>query len=108
MAEHQVTVDGQVRVAYAEANWGRIEDWHPDPRTLYAVGPHVDVGVYPLTLVTTMLGPARSVRAWGWELKRERQTVDGTPFRIGSPDLIVTADMSAATIGVWRHTPPQP
>ena len=38
-----------------------------------------------------MLGPARSVRAWGWDLKPERRTVDGTPFRIGSPDLIVTA-----------------
>jgi hypothetical protein len=25
-----------------------------------------------------------------------------------APDPIVTADMSAATIGVWRHTPPQP
>ena len=51
----------------------------------------VDVGVYPLTLVTTMLGPARSVRAWGWELMPDRRTIDGTPFRIGSPDLIVAA-----------------
>jgi predicted dehydrogenase len=38
-----------------------------------------------------MLGPARSVRAWGWELQPDRVTLDGTPFRIGSPDLIVTA-----------------
>jgi len=38
-----------------------------------------------------MLGRARSVRAWGWELKPDRVTVDGTPFRIGSPDLIVAA-----------------
>ena len=38
-----------------------------------------------------MLGPARSVRAWGWSLLPERTTLDGTPFRIGSPDLIVTA-----------------
>jgi predicted dehydrogenase len=51
----------------------------------------VDVGVYPLTLITTMLGPARSVRAWGWDLKPDRMAVDGTPFRIGSPDLIVAA-----------------
>ncbi len=82
---------GAVRAVYAEVNWGRIETWHPAPAPFFDVGVLVDVGVYPLTLVTTMLGPARSVRAWGWELKPERQTVDGTPFRIGSPDLIVTA-----------------
>jgi predicted dehydrogenase len=82
---------GAVRAVYAEVNWGRIETWHPAPAPFFDVGVLVDVGVYPLTLITTMLGPARSVRAWGWELKPERQTVDGTPFRIGSPDLIVTA-----------------
>ena len=82
---------GPVRAVYAEVNWGRIETWHPAPAPFFDVGVMVDVGVYPLTLVTTMLGPARSVRAWGWELMPERRTIDGTPFRIGSPDLIVTA-----------------
>jgi predicted dehydrogenase len=82
---------GPVRVVYAEVNWGRIETWHPAPAPFYDVGALVDVGVYPLTLVTTMLGPARSVRAWGWNLMPDRRTIDGTPFRIGSPDLIVTA-----------------
>ena len=38
-----------------------------------------------------MVGPARSVRAWGWDLLPDRVTVDGTPFRIGRPDLIVAA-----------------
>ncbi len=82
---------GTVRAIYAEVNWGRIESWHPAPAPFYEVGALVDVGVYPLTLVTTMLGPARSVRAWGWELKPHRVTLDGTSFRIGSPDLIVAA-----------------
>jgi predicted dehydrogenase len=82
---------GPVRAIYAEVNWGRIETWHPAPAPFYEVGAMVDVGVYPLTLVTTMLGSARSVRAWGWELSPERTTLDGTPFRIGSPDLIVAA-----------------
>ena len=27
----------RVRVAYAEANWGRIEEWHPTPQALYDV-----------------------------------------------------------------------
>jgi predicted dehydrogenase len=82
---------GTVRAIYAEVNWGRIETWHPAPAPFFAVGALVDVGVYPLTLVTTMLGPARSVRAWGWDLKPERTTIDGAPFRIGSPDLVVAA-----------------
>ena len=82
---------GQVRAVYAEVNHGRIEAWHPAPVPFFDVGVMVDVGVYPLTLVTSMLGPARSVRAWGWDLKPERTTLDGTPFRIGSPDLIVAA-----------------
>ena len=82
---------GAVRAIYAEVNWGRIETWHPAPAPFFDVGVMVDVGVYPLTLVTSMLGPARSVRAWGWELKPERTTVDGAPFHIGSPDLILAA-----------------
>jgi predicted dehydrogenase len=82
---------GPVRAVYAEVNWGRIETWHPAPAPFFDVGVLVDVGVYPLTLVTSMLGRARSVRAWGWELKPDRVTIDGDPFRIGSPDLIVAA-----------------
>ena len=80
-----------MRAVYSEVNWGRIETWHPAPAPFFDVGVLVDVGVYPLTLVTTMIGRARSVRAWGWELKPDRLTIDGTPFRIGSPDLIVAA-----------------
>lgn len=82
---------GTVRAVYAEVNWGRIETWHPAPAPFFDVGALFDVGVYPLTLVTTMLGPARSLRAWGWDLMPDRVTVAGTPFRIGSPDLIVAA-----------------
>lgn len=82
---------GAVRTVSCEVNHGRIETWHPAPIPFYDVGVLVDVGVYPLTIVTTMLGPARSVRAWGWDLLAERTTLDGTPFRIGSPDLTVVA-----------------
>jgi predicted dehydrogenase len=82
---------GTVRAIYAEVNWGRIETWHPAPAPFFEVGVLVDVGVYPLTLVTSMFGAARSVRAWGWDLRPERVTIAGTPFRIASPDLIVAA-----------------
>src|SRR5918997_2950229 len=82
---------GTIRAVYADVNWGRIERWHPAPAPFYEVGVMVDVGVYPLTLVTAMLGPARAVQAWGFELQPERVTTAGEPFRIGSPDLIIAA-----------------
>ena len=94
---------GTVRAIYADTSWGRIERWHPAPAPFYDVGPLVDVGVYPLTLVTTMLGPARSVRAWGWELLPDRETLDGNRFRIGSPDFGVTT-VELATGAVLRLT----
>jgi predicted dehydrogenase len=82
---------GTVRAIYAEVNWGRIETWHPAPAPFFDVGAMVDVGVYPLSIIATTVGPARAVRAWGWELLPNRVMVDQTPFRIGSPDLIVAA-----------------
>ncbi|HET9344873.1 MAG TPA: Gfo/Idh/MocA family oxidoreductase [Candidatus Limnocylindrales bacterium] len=94
---------GTVRAIYADVSWGRIEEWHPAPAPFYDVGPLVDVGVYPLTLATAMLGPARSVRASGWDLSPERRALDGTPFRIGSPDFIV-ATVELASGAVIRLT----
>jgi predicted dehydrogenase len=82
---------GTVRAIYADVSWGRLESWHPAPAPFYDVGALVDVGVYPLTLVTTMVGPARSIRADGWHLMPERTALDGSGFRIGNPDLIVAA-----------------
>ncbi|MDQ2674918.1 MAG: Gfo/Idh/MocA family oxidoreductase [Chloroflexota bacterium] len=82
---------GPVRAVYAEVNWGRIESWHPAPIPFFEVGVMFDVGVYPLTIVTSILGPARTVRAWGWELKPERTTTAGTTFRIGTADHILAA-----------------
>jgi predicted dehydrogenase len=82
---------GTVRAIFANVAWGRIEAWHPAPQPFYDVGALVDVGVYPLTIVTAFLGPVRSVRAMGWELEPERVTTGGTPFRIGSPDLVIAA-----------------
>jgi predicted dehydrogenase len=80
---------GRVRAVYAEANWGRIETWHPTPQALYAVGALVDVGVYPLTMLTAMFGPARRVLAYGTLLEEARLTLDGEPFRLETPDFQV-------------------
>ncbi len=82
---------GTIRAIYADVSWGRIETWHPAPAAFFDVGVMVDVAVYPLTLATNFVGAARSVRAWGWDVMPDRVALDGTPFRIGSPDLIVAA-----------------
>ena len=80
---------GRVRAVYAEANWDRIERWHADPRSLYEVGPAVDVGVYPITILTAMFGPVRRVNAYATTLEPERTLLDGTAFVPGAPDFVV-------------------
>jgi predicted dehydrogenase len=80
---------GRVRAVYAEANWDRLEAWHPDPRSLYAVGPVVDVGVYPLAILTAIFGPVRGVRAFAATLEPERTLLAGTTFTLEAPDFWV-------------------
>jgi len=80
---------GRVRAAYAEANWGRIERWHPGPESLYEVGPLVDVAVYPITILTAMFGPARRVTAYATTLQPERTRLDGVAFSSAAPDFHV-------------------
>lgn len=77
---------GRVRLAYAEINHGRIEAWHPNPGPFYAVGVLWDVGVYPLTLLTTMFGPVRKVTAAGKVVHPDRVTKEGLAFHITTPD----------------------
>ncbi|HEY65063.1 MAG TPA: Gfo/Idh/MocA family oxidoreductase [Caldilineae bacterium] len=80
---------GAVRVAYAEVNHGRIESWHPNPEPFYEVGALFDVGVYPLTILTTFFGPARRVTAYGKVVYPDRVTEEGRPFHIETPDFVV-------------------
>jgi predicted dehydrogenase len=82
---------GTVRVVYAEVNHGRIESWHPNPGPFYQVGALFDVGVYPLTLLTAMFGPARRASAYGRVLYPDRVTKAGAPFHIETPDYVVAA-----------------
>lgn len=80
---------GEVRVAYAEANWGRIESWHPSPTTIHAAGAMADVGVYPIAILTGIFGPARSATAYATTLVPERADLAGTAFSLDTPDFIV-------------------
>jgi predicted dehydrogenase len=82
---------GTVRVAYTEVNWGRIEAWHPAPSPFYEVGPLFDVAVYPLTILTTIFGPARRVTAFSKVLYPDRVTKEGIPFHITTPDFSIAA-----------------
>jgi predicted dehydrogenase len=80
---------GRVRVAYAEANWGRVESWHPSPKTLHDVGAMADVGVYPIALLTAIFGPARRVTAFGTTVEPDRHDKHGAAFSIGTPDIVI-------------------
>ena len=77
---------GEVRLVYADANWGRMETWHPDPAPYYEVGPLADVGVYPLTFLTALFGPVREVTALTRTLKPKRETLGGESFALHDPD----------------------
>jgi predicted dehydrogenase len=80
---------GEVRVAYAEANWGRIERWHPTPLSILSVGAMGDVGVYSLAILTAIFGPVRSALGYTTMALSERIGRDGVPFRIETPDFTV-------------------
>jgi len=80
---------GKIRLAYAEINHGRIETWHANPEPFYEVGVLWDVGIYPVTLLTSLFGPVGSVQASADLVMPERKKKDGTPFTIGTPDFIL-------------------
>jgi predicted dehydrogenase len=82
---------GRVEVVYAEANWGRIESWHPEPESLYESGPLQDVGIYPSTIVTAIFGPVRRVTAYARTVQPVRTRKDGRTFELGTPDWWVAA-----------------
>jgi predicted dehydrogenase len=80
---------GTLKVAYAEANWGRLEDWHPDPTAFYQAGALFDVAPYAVTYLTTVLGPATSAVAVAKVALPDRTRLDGSSFTIDSPDFAV-------------------
>lgn len=85
---------GKVLIAYAEMNWSRIEFWHPNPEGFYqpGAGPMLDVGVYALTVLTTILGPVRQVSGNAEILLPERLIRQGArqgeKFQVTTPDQV--------------------
>jgi len=83
---------GEAREVYAEMNWGRIETWHPAPAPFYGrgAGPLLDVGCYPLNVLTQIFGSVVAVRAMGGVRLPERTVGSGPKagetFTVTNPD----------------------
>ena len=80
---------GEVRVCLRRGELGPDRSWHPSPETLYEAGPVVDVGIYPLTILTAMFGPVRSVRAYGATIQAGAGPAGRGAFRLSTPDFTV-------------------
>lgn len=100
---------GEVRLIYAEANWGRIESWHPNPRPFHEIGALWDVGIYPLTVLTAFFGRVRRVSAFAQTLLAERRDKTGRAFPVGYPDYVcanlefASGPLCRLTAGFYAH-----
>ncbi|MGQ9514444.1 MAG: Gfo/Idh/MocA family protein [Thermoproteota archaeon] len=99
-------VAGEVLCSSADMMHGRIESWHPNPEAFFApgAGPMLDVGCYPLNVLTSILGPVRSVRGQAKTLISKREVGSGPNkgkiFMVTTPDHIdSTLEFSNGTVG---------
>lgn len=78
------------------------EAWHPNPAFYYLSGggPLLDMGVYYLTALVTMLGPIESVAGMGSRSRTERIVPDGAP-RAGET---LTVEVDTYVTAALRHT----
>ncbi|MDQ0516153.1 putative dehydrogenase [Kaistia geumhonensis] len=75
-----------------------MEHWHPNPQFYYqpGAGPVLDMGPYYLTMLATLLGPARRVTAIATTGEAERLITapgptSGTRFSVGTPTTVHAA-----------------
>lgn len=85
---------GKVIAVNAEMFWGRIERWHPHPVAFYSpgAGPMLDVGCYPLNVLTSILGPVAEVRGLA-KITMPNRVIQSGPnagkkFRVTTPDTV--------------------
>lgn len=85
---------GKVLEVIVDVMQGRIENWHPNPIPFYSsgVGPIIDVGCYPLSVLTSILGPVSSVQGMAKIRIPERIIATGPQkgkkFTVTTPDHI--------------------
>ena len=83
---------GEVLEVIVEQMHGRIESWHPNPGPFYGfgAGPLLDVGCYPLNVLTSIFGPVRAVRGAAAIRIPERTIAKGPlagqTFEVTTPD----------------------
>lgn len=77
------------------------EAWHPNPGFYYlrGAGPVLDMGVYYLTALVTLLGPIEAVSAMGSRLRTERVVPDGAP-RAGE---VLPVEMDTYVSALLQH-----
>lgn len=79
---------GDIKLIAAEMHNGMFEHWHPNPTSLYDVGVLYDVGIYPITYITYLFGPAVKVKAFGNILIPDRVDMNGQQFKLDKPDYL--------------------
>ena len=84
-------VVGQVLEVTGHAMYGGIERRNPSAEAFLKAGPLFDVGVYPLSLMTTIFGPVRRVRGASADLLTPHRTLlvgpqQGSTITVTSPD----------------------
>ena len=77
---------GSLRMAYANCNLGRLTEWNDNPEPFLRIGPLFDGAVYPLTVLTGLLGPVRRVVTAHQSLLLDTYTHDGATFSVDTPD----------------------
>jgi predicted dehydrogenase len=82
---------GQPLDVVGHAMYGGIERRNPSAEAFLKAGPLFDVGVYPLSILTTVFGPVRRVRGASAELLVPRRTLAvgpraGSTITLSSPD----------------------
>lgn len=86
---------GKPLIAYAEMNWSWIEKWHPNPEGFHqpGAGPMLDVGVYPLSILTAILGPVEKALGYAEILLPERTIASGPKagkkYQVTTPDQVI-------------------
>ncbi len=89
---------GKPLITYAEMNWSRIEFWHPNPEGFYqsGAGPMLDVGVYPLTILTSIFGSVESVLGDA-DILLPKRTIKNGP-KAGKEFLVTTPDQVTGSL----------
>lgn len=83
---------GEPLEVMAEMMHGRIESWHPNPGPFYGegAGPMLDVGCYPLNVLTSILGPVSAVRGAA-SIRLRKRTIASGP-KAGQSFTVITPD----------------